>query len=126
MLTGDPETHSPYVRRRAESEMSECSPQPFVIHDDVKISLYISEAPCGDASMELVIDEQDDAAPWKAPLPLLEGDTKMLGRGHFDALGIVRRKPCEPNLQQATIPIVLTLKFSSRRRSTVVQQILQR
>ncbi|KAK5009457.1 hypothetical protein LTR28_000970 [Elasticomyces elasticus] len=90
--------------------------QPFEVRDDVKIYMYISEAPCGDASMELTMAAQEDATPW--PIPVTEPphessdnhltfhDTflvhppsapKMLGRGHFDRLGIVRRKPARPD-----------------------------
>lgn len=67
--------------------------QPFAIHDDVQIHMYCSEAPCGDASMELTIAEQDDATPWlQAP-----AEDAMLGRGNFDHLGVVRRKPARPD-----------------------------
>lgn len=69
--------------------------QPFKICDDIKIHMYSSEAPCGDASMELVMDAQDDASPWpispsnQAKPP----DSELQGRGYFSELGIVRRKP---------------------------------
>lgn len=68
--------------------------QPFVIRDDVRIHMYSSQAPCGDASMELVMEAQDDATPW--PVAAAEtGDQTvvMKGRGNFAELGIVRRKP---------------------------------
>ena len=68
--------------------------QPFEIRDDVSIHMYCSEAPCGDASMELTMAEQEDATPWSQALPT---DGGMLGRGHFDQLGIVRRKPARPD-----------------------------
>lgn len=38
--------------------------QPFQINPRLKIHMYCSEAPCGDASMELTIAAQQDAAPW--------------------------------------------------------------
>ncbi len=57
--------------------------------------MYCSEAPCGDASMELVMEAQEDATPW----PIASHDdgspTQLLGRGSFSQLGIVRRKPCK-------------------------------
>ncbi|CZT15690.1 related to tRNA-specific adenosine deaminase 1 [Ramularia collo-cygni] len=70
--------------------------QPFALRDDVKIHMYCSEAPCGDASMELTMAEQEDATPWTSTLPTEEKDG-MLGRGHFDQLGVVRRKPARPD-----------------------------
>ena len=38
--------------------------RPFAFCDDVKIHMYCSEAPCGDASMELVMKAQADDTPW--------------------------------------------------------------
>ncbi|KAK5136401.1 hypothetical protein LTR08_003527 [Meristemomyces frigidus] len=87
---------------------------PFALHANVRIHMYVSEAPCGDASMELTMAEQEDATPWpatanaKPPGPThdaaeapsvvqQEEDTQLLGRGHFDQLGIVRRKPARPD-----------------------------
>lgn len=68
--------------------------QPFALKEDVRIHMYCSEAPCGDASMELTMAEQENATPWTSSLPAEEG---MLGRGHFDQLGVVRRKPARPD-----------------------------
>ncbi|KAK0717149.1 adenosine deaminase/editase [Lasiosphaeria miniovina] len=95
--------------------------QPFAWRDDVSLHMYCSEAPCGDASMELVMAAQDDASPWalpgarapltatattetaaKAPSPPLAAEPgqprvapggELLGRGYFSELGVVRRKP---------------------------------
>ncbi|PFH56820.1 hypothetical protein XA68_15945 [Ophiocordyceps unilateralis] len=63
---------------------------PFRIRPGVKLHMYCSEAPCGDASMELVMAAQHDATPWDDPSP---ADSPLPGRGHFSRLGIVRRKP---------------------------------
>lgn len=72
---------------------------PFQLQDDVELHMYCSEAPCGDASMELTMREQVDATPW--PEQQTDGDAdadeEMLGRGHFDRLGLVRRKPARPD-----------------------------
>ena len=65
--------------------------EPFALVDGVKIYLYCSEAPCGDASMELVMQAQDDSTPWEDQTQQSSGS--LLGRGHFSQLGIVRRKP---------------------------------
>ncbi|KAF2226144.1 adenosine deaminase/editase [Elsinoe ampelina] len=72
---------------------------PFRIRDTIRLHMYCSECPCGDASMELVMSRQVDATPWSsAPLPTTgEGAAQLLGRGHFDQLGVVRRKPSRPD-----------------------------
>ncbi|KAF7560736.1 hypothetical protein G7046_g3399 [Stylonectria norvegica] len=71
--------------------------KPFEIRDDVKLHMYCSEAPCGDASMELTMAAQEDASPWdidKAdPASVMEPGTALPGRAYFSKLGIVRRKP---------------------------------
>lgn len=80
--------------------------QPFAIKDDVRIHMYCSEAPCGDASMELTMDAQDDATPWDVPLSpasvacpesRVSAAPELRGRGYFSELGIVRRKPSRPD-----------------------------
>lgn len=80
--------------------------KPFEIRDDVKLHMYCSEAPCGDASMELTMALQEDDSPWETPVsgtPDPESDSEstpkasLLGRGHFSKLGIVRRKPGRPD-----------------------------
>ena len=72
--------------------------QPFSIREDVKIHMYSSEAPCGDASMELVMNAQDDATPWPIDStdPAGEVPMKLRGRENFSELGSVRRKPGKP------------------------------
>jgi tRNA-specific adenosine deaminase 1 len=87
---------SPFIRSRTENERSAGSPEPFSFQDAVRIHMYTSDAPCGDASMELIMALQADPTPW-AYVPEERPDT-MLGRGDFSRLGIVRRKPCETHL----------------------------
>lgn len=85
---------SSILRRRSESEISSSQcPQVFSIHDNVKLVMYCSEAPCGDASMELVMEAQDDPEPW--PIASCPGgrENVLLGRGFFSQVGMVRRKP---------------------------------
>ncbi|QPG97428.1 hypothetical protein C2857_006310 [Epichloe festucae Fl1] len=75
--------------------------KPFKIKDNVKLHMYCSEAPCGDASMELVMAAQDDSSPWHVPpLPPPREDAAhpsaaatLPGRAYFSQLGVVRRKP---------------------------------
>ncbi|KAF4583296.1 tRNA-specific adenosine deaminase [Ophiocordyceps camponoti-floridani] len=73
---------------------------PFRIRPDVKLHMYSSEAPCGDASMEIVIAAQHDATPWTDPPPTT--DSPLPGRGHFSHLGIVRRKPSRADAPPTT------------------------
>ncbi|KXH45529.1 adenosine-deaminase [Colletotrichum simmondsii] len=98
---------SDIITRRPPSAISPSSPQPFAIRDDVTLHMYCSEAPCGDASMELTMAAQEDASPWElppssaspsgtntTPHPQTTTDTTPLpGRAYFSHLGIVRRKP---------------------------------
>ncbi|KFY88218.1 hypothetical protein V500_06500 [Pseudogymnoascus sp. VKM F-4518 (FW-2643)] len=90
---------SKYVRRRRADEITPSNFQPFTIKEDVKLHMYCSEAPCGDASMELTMAAQDDATPWAIPAPAspTATDSSMPGRGYFSNLGIVRRKPSRPD-----------------------------
>ncbi|KAK1720491.1 hypothetical protein BDP67DRAFT_540218 [Colletotrichum lupini] len=93
---------SDIITRRPPSAISPSSPQPFAIRDDVTLHMYCSEAPCGDASMELTMAAQEDASPWElppssaspsgtttAPPPQTTTDTTPLpGRAYFSHLGI--------------------------------------
>ncbi|KAL8745552.1 MAG: hypothetical protein Q9190_002318 [Brigantiaea leucoxantha] len=82
-----------FIRRRKLEEMSEENGfQPFTFQEDIKIHMYCSEAPCGDASMELVMNAQKDATPWPVA-ERQETSSPLKGRGSFSELGIVRRKP---------------------------------
>lgn len=69
---------------------------PFELKPDVAIHMYCSATPCGDASMDLLMRSQLDSTPWTHPAPSANPDD-MLGRGHFDRLGVVRRKPARPD-----------------------------
>ncbi|KAF4912428.1 tRNA-specific adenosine deaminase 1 [Colletotrichum viniferum] len=90
LLSGE----SSLVRRREHHEISPDAPQPFAIRDGVALHMYCSEAPCGDASMELTMAAQEDASPWDMPAAAPSEDAGTLpGRAYFSRLGIVRRKP---------------------------------
>lgn len=94
-LTSEQYTSS-FIRRRDRTEISETiGLQPFALRENLKVFMYCSEAPCGDASMELVMKAQDDATPWPAAEPSSsDNDPILKGRANFSELGIVRRKPC--------------------------------
>ena len=85
---------STVLQLRKTSELSENpSLPPFCIRQSLSIMMYCSEAPCGDASMELVMEAQDDPTPWPIPAALEGSASALLGRGFFSELGVVRRKP---------------------------------
>lgn len=92
-------SYSWVIRWRGEQEtLDQNSFQPFTLRDDLKLHMYCSEAPCGDASMELTMEAQEDATPWPEPANSAEEsaieEKGLHGRGYFSQLGIVRRKPC--------------------------------
>ncbi|KAH7082194.1 adenosine deaminase/editase [Paraphoma chrysanthemicola] len=110
LLSKPPYPPSEWVRARRAEELAEHEQQAFTIQEDVQIHMYCSEAPCGDASMELVMDAQDDATPWTSVPPTvatLSSDaientdeplpssfpSALRGRANFSHLGAVRCKP---------------------------------
>ncbi|KAL4922670.1 adenosine deaminase/editase [Aspergillus aurantiobrunneus] len=103
---------SPYIWRRHPLNPSGAALPPFELHPDVSIYMYCTCAPCGDASMELVIAAQNDPTPWALPnrttsvesssggCDLNSSDPSLLdGRAHFSNLGIVRRKPARADAE---------------------------
>ncbi|KAI8936599.1 hypothetical protein NX059_007000 [Plenodomus lindquistii] len=111
LLSTSPYTPSTFLQRRPLNEQTETQPQPFTIKDDVHIHMYCSEAPCGDASMELVMSAQEDATPWTSAPPTITSATTdpctsqpipdeaaaLRGRSNFSLLGLVRCKPSRPD-----------------------------
>lgn len=101
LLAPEPTMISDVIEKRAADQITECSPQPFAIRSGVNIHMYCSEAPCGDASMELIMQAQEDSTPWELPPSVSNVDEEdadrttleLKGRGYFSELGIVRRKP---------------------------------
>ncbi|CAD6569105.1 MAG: hypothetical protein ASARMPRED_002410 [Alectoria sarmentosa] len=85
---------SPILRRRQTHEVSKLQGlQQFGVREGLRIMMYCSEAPCGDASMELVMEAQEDPTPWPVTASSEGYASSLLGRGSFSQLGIVRRKP---------------------------------
>lgn len=64
---------------------------------NIKLALYISEPPCGDASMSIVTESLQDNDPWEntpTKRAKIEGGSSILrGRAHINRVGIVRTKP---------------------------------
>lgn len=104
---------SPFIRRRAGSKQngtpkSAAEWPPFELQPDIKIYMYCTCAPCGDASMELCMATQEDATPWEVRQadpslasqdgPLAQ-DIMLDGRAHFSLLGVVRRKPARTDAE---------------------------
>ncbi|OTA56828.1 hypothetical protein K449DRAFT_387201 [Hypoxylon sp. EC38] len=127
---------SKFLRRRTSEEIgssnlagvegegggrNEWHGQPFTWKEDILLHMYCSEAPCGDASMELIMASQEDATPWELPPETLPNTTttssptpsspistptpSLPGRAYFSQLGVVRRKPArsdaEPTLSKS-------------------------
>ena len=85
---------SSILRRKSDIEISASDgDQPFTVRDGLTLFMYCSEAPCGDASLELVMERQEDATPWPVD-GSRNAATDLLGHGSFSELGVVRRKPC--------------------------------
>lgn len=59
----------------------------YKLRDGIRLALYISEPPCGDASMGLL---SDDKQAWE---PETKRRKVVRGRAHFDLQGVVRTKP---------------------------------
>ncbi|KAI1106008.1 adenosine deaminase/editase [Jackrogersella minutella] len=101
---------SEFLRRREmsrpQTETEETGFQPFAWEEDIRLHMYCSEAPCGDASMELIMASQEDATPWALPPATLPSTSTISpptptptlpGRAFFSQLGVVRRKPSRPD-----------------------------
>lgn len=111
-LLTPPYPPSLFLRQIPPEDRTPSSPQPYALREDVNIHMYCSEAPCGDASMELTMSLQEDATPWTSPVPLVSSPspttptaqdtngtplTALRGRSHFSHLGAVRCKPSRPD-----------------------------
>lgn len=79
--------------------LSTSTQYPFTINPQTTIHMYCSEAPCGDASMELTMAQQDDQSPWTSTAEVEPNE--LFGRGYFGTLGVVRRKPARPDAPPA-------------------------
>ncbi|ATZ53569.1 hypothetical protein BCIN_09g03980 [Botrytis cinerea B05.10] len=99
-LLSTPSIPSQYLQQRSPESITHDSFQPFELKPHIKLFMYCSEAPCGDASMELTMASQDDPTPWDLPsTSTSSSDIKpeLPGRANFQLLGRVRRKPSRPD-----------------------------
>lgn len=142
-LANNPDETSSVLRRRTNDELGILNTegshqgvwqaQPFTIKESVVLHMYCSEAPCGDASMELTMAAQEDAAPWDIPSANAgndtgnqgtgEGEGALLGRGYFSQLGVVRRKPARadaPPTMSKSCSDKMALKQCSSMLSSLV------
>ncbi|EPE26452.1 adenosine-deaminase-containing protein [Glarea lozoyensis ATCC 20868] len=121
LVTSDKKS-SEYVRRRDELEKSETHAQPFALNDGVNIYMYCSEAPCGDASMELTMAAQEDATPWAKAESSLTEKPILHGRGYFSNLGVTRRKPSRPDAPP-TLSKSCTDKIALKQSTSLLSSI---
>ncbi|KAJ9608414.1 hypothetical protein H2200_007402 [Cladophialophora chaetospira] len=89
---------------------------PLKIKDNISIHFFTTQAPCGDASMEILTESfpSEAATPW----PVDDSTATVLqGRGHFSLLGYVRRKPAradaEASLSKSCTDKLAVKQFSS-------------
>jgi tRNA-specific adenosine deaminase 1 len=122
-LLEDSAYESKYIKRCGNATLTDVfdvtnDSYPFALSTDVSFHFFTTEAPCGDASMELLMATKapDEAVPWV--LPTDRQDTQptgiMLGRGYFSQLGAVRRKPGRAD-SEATISKSCTDKLTIKQ-----------
>ncbi|KAJ4324649.1 hypothetical protein N0V94_001220 [Neodidymelliopsis sp. IMI 364377] len=134
-ISTSPFPDSVFVRHRSTAERSDNEPHPFTIREDVQIHMYCSEAPCGDASMELTMDAQEDATPWTSAPPTVsstpstsESETAsdsagaLRGRSNFSLLGAVRCKPSRPDAPP-TLSKSCTDKLTSKQAISLLSSL---
>jgi tRNA-specific adenosine deaminase 1 len=95
---------SPYIYRNGDVDQ-EPGKRPFRLADDLSIHFFTSEAPCGDASMDLLMQSKapEDAIPWDTSHALqVDVEAPSLpGRADFGLLGVIRRKPARADAQSS-------------------------
>ena len=95
----EPSYQSRYLEVRSPQEhtVSDDLRPGYVFKKNISFHFFTTEAPCGDASMQLLIRSKppEDVVPWSVVSPHSSEDAAplLLGRGYFSQLGAVRRKP---------------------------------
>ena len=87
-------------RDQTSDKHAACSTAPFKLRTDVSIHFFTTEAPCGDASMEILMNSMPPGStePWTGSDPA-DLNMNLQGRGHFSLLGCVRRKPARADAE---------------------------
>lgn len=96
-----------FIARKDENhDVSQISSTfPFRLRKGVEVSLFSTEAPCGDASMELLMSATEaagrDVTPWPTTTAVQDASVSQLppGRGCFSNLGALRRKPARADAE---------------------------
>ncbi|KAH6633562.1 tRNA-specific adenosine deaminase [Boeremia exigua] len=120
-------SHSDILQQRPRG-VTDDEPQRFTIAEDVQIHMYCSEAPCGDASMELTMDAQDDATPWTSAPPTITSEAlpdsagALRGRSNFSLLGAVRCKPSRPDAPP-TLSKSCTDKLALKQATSILSSV---
>lgn len=93
---------------------------PFKLRQNVSIHFFTTQAPCGDASMEILINSMDprEVAPWQTPEPNSTAPD-LQGRGHFSMLGYVRRKPSRADAE-STLSKSCTDKLAVKQFTSII------
>lgn len=81
-------------------DVSKGSEGKFKLKNGVKLALFVTEPPCGDASMSYLTESLDDNKPWQedskstSKYQKLNSKVPLIrGRRNFDQVGMVRTKP---------------------------------
>lgn len=100
---------STWLQLNDHSPRSSLNAPPFCLRPGVEIHLFSTEAPCGDASMELLMASAQaagaDTHPWSTPTdtngysPSSNDAHLPPGRGYFSKLGALRRKPARADAE---------------------------
>lgn len=102
-------TSSAWLQLDSSSNKSRVAQPSFSMYPGIQIHLFSTEAPCGDASMELLMASAQaagfDTSPWQL-LPAEHSDNQdsdvgalPAGRGYFSNLGVLRRKPARADAE---------------------------
>ncbi|KAI1610616.1 hypothetical protein EDD36DRAFT_421690 [Exophiala viscosa] len=119
-ILANPAYQSPFLEAAFETGSANNhqheSQAPFRLKSQVSVHFFTTEAPCGDASMEILMESlpTGEAQPWPTDHPDI---TALQGRGHFSMLGYVRRKPAradaEPSLSKSCTDKLSVKQFTS-------------
>jgi tRNA-specific adenosine deaminase 1 len=100
---------------------------PYKLRDHVKASLYVSDVPCGDASMSLISQAADNDI-WTEDVMSIGGKGILRGREHCFIVGCVRTKPGRkdsPLTLSKSCTDKLTIKQFTSLISGVAENLIQ-